>query len=453
MFGVAALATAMMMVSRAAAVVIALVGVAVLAPMAVRVNGRTGVTILASYVAWWLGKAQRRHMYISGAASAVSGKHRLPGLLAASQMWQVESGRYGHIGVVVIPATRHYTVTLRCDTDGLDLVDQEVIDQRVARFAGWLGSLCREPMIAQATCTVESAPDPGTRLALEVATTTRDDAPALARQVLDEVVATYPTGAATIHTRVSLTFTPQGKRRLSHQEMCREIAMRLPGLQASLIGTGVSTATPMSPSELAATVRAAYDPAIAVELARAGEGAGIEWEQAGPVAAREKWDHYIHDNGVSKTWGMEHAPRGIIAATLFARLTDPDGQLLRKRVSLVWRPYSPIEATNLVERDKKDARFEAGKKHRSTARDDVDVAAADQSASEEARGAGMTAFTVIVTATVSEDSELDEAETAVMSRAGQARFHLRPMNATQAAAFAATLPAGVVLPAHTTIQF
>jgi hypothetical protein len=60
---------------------------------------------------------------------------------------------------------------------------------------------------------------------------------------------------------------------------------------------------------------------------------------------------------------------------------------------------------------------------------------------------------VLVTATVADEKQLDEAAGIVRARAGEARLVLRPMYGCQAAGFAAGLPAGVVLPTHATIPF
>lgn len=451
-FVVMAIAGGLLAVSRVAAAIAAVVGVMALAPLALRFSGRTGLQVLAARVSWWLGRSRRQHIYRSGAASKVTSTHQLPGILARSVVYEVETGRNGRVGVVVVPQSRHYTMTLDCETEGMDLVDQAVIDARVARLAGWLSSLCREPMLAQAQITVETTPDPGTRLATEVATTTAADAPALARQVLEEVTRIYPTGSASVDTRVSLTFTPPPGRSWTPEAACREVAARLPHLVAGLAGTGASTIRPMTAAQLAAAVRAAYDPAAATALSQPDVPL-LDWTAAGPVAAIETWDHYRHDSGVSRTWGMVEAPRGTVFASTFSRLTDADPGLLRKRVSLIYRPYSPAESAQLVERDKRDARFLAGKKDRPSARDLVDVAAADQAAAEEAQGAGVVRFTVLVTATVADLDQLDDAESIVLARAGEARLWLRRMSGAQAAAFAAGLPAGVVLSTHATIPF
>jgi hypothetical protein len=451
-FIVMAIAAGLLAVSFYAALWTALVGLAALAPLAVRVHGRTGLQVLAARAAWWMGRSRRQHVYVSGVASQVTLSHRLPGILARSEVYEVETGRAGLIGVVVVPQSRHYTVTLRCAPEGVDLVDQSAIDARVGRLAGWLSALCREPMLVQAQVTVDTTPDPGTLLAAEVAGTTRPDAPPLARQVLDEVVRAYPTGSATVDTRVSMTFAPPAGRSWSHEEMCREIATRLPHFHAGLTGAGASAISPMTPAALARVLRGAYDPGATLDLAQA-EDAPIDWSQAGPVATREAWNSYRHDSGVSRSWGMVEAPRGVVFASTFARLTEPDPQLLRKRVTLIYRPYPPRESARLVESDKRDARFNAAQRPRPTARDMVDLAAAEQAAEEEAAGAGIIRFTVLVTATVDDESKLDDADAIIRARAGEARLFLRPMYGCQAAAFAAGLPAGVVLTTHATIPF
>ncbi|MEV0217849.1 SCO6880 family protein, partial [Micromonospora sp. NPDC050695] len=374
-------------VSPPAALITAITGLLVLAPLAIRINGRTGFQVITARVAWWLARSRRHHVYISGVASRVAAAHQLPGVLARSEVYEVETGRSGLVAVVVVPQSRHYTVTLRCAPEGMDLVDQAVIDARVGHLASWLAALSREPQLVQAQVTIETTPDPGTRLATEVAATSRPDAPALALQVLNEVVESYPAGSATVDTRVSLTYTAPPGRSMSHEDVCREVAARLPHLHAGLTGATGDGIIPMSARGLASVVRAAYDPAAALDLARDTQHTP-DWPQAGPVATRESWDSYRHDSGISRTWCLVEAPRGVVYSRLFSRLTDPDPQLLRKRVTMIYRPYSPGEAARLVESDKRDARFLAAKKHRPSARDLTDLAAAEQAAEEEATGAG-----------------------------------------------------------------
>jgi len=449
-FVVMTCAAGSLVLSKWLAIAIAIVGGLLLTPLALRYHGRTGAQILASHVLWQLGRRRRQHIYLTGLASPVSLAHRLPGILARSILWEVETGLREPLGVVIIPQSRHYTIVLRCQTEGMDLVDQAVVDQRVARMAQFLAALSREPMLEQAQVTIETTPDPGVALAEEVARTTVDDAPAAAKQVLADIVRSYPVGAAQVDTWVTLTFKPPTRGTWSHEAVCAEITTRLPSLVHTLLGAGASTVSPMAGEDLTLVVSSAYDP---VTAARAAVRVAPPWDSCGPVAAQESWDYYRHDSGVSRTWGMVEAPRGTVYSSAFSRLAEPDPKLLRKRVSIVYRPFSPGAAAVLVERDRKDAMFTAGKKRQATARDTVDIQAAEQAAHEEATGAGITRFTVLVTATVRDVADLDEAESLVLARAGEARISLRCMYRAQAAAFAANLPTGVVLPGHASIPF
>jgi hypothetical protein len=79
----------------------------------------------------------------------------------------------------------------------------------------------------------------------------------------------------------------------------------------------------------------------------------------------------------------------------------------------------------------------------------MNMAAAHQAATEEAAGAGLVRFGLIVTVTTTDATSLARASRAVTSLVGSARLKLRVALGNQAVAFAAGLPLGVVLPEHT----
>ena len=85
----------------------------------------------------------------------------------------------------------------------------------------------------------------------------------------------------------------------------------------------------------------------------------------------------------------------------------------------------------------------------------LEQGAAELTAEEEARGAGLVAFGMLVTATVADADLLDDpraavdaARAAVDNLAATARSQLRPVYGSQDSAFAAALPLGIVLDAH-----
>lgn len=420
----------------------------VLLPMVIQDrHGRNGLQTLTARAAWWSGRSQGWHLYRSGPLGITAfGTHRLPGLLAQSRLVEARDSYGRPFAMVVIPSTGHYTVVFECSADGAALVDPEQIDTWVAHWGHWLASLGLEPGLVAAGVTVETAPDIGTRLREEVQVNTDPRAPELARAALDEIVWNYPRGSARVSTRIAVTYAAAarpGAKRRDQDEMAREIGMRLPGLTSALEMTGAGAARPMTAMQLARAVRAAYDPESQSDL-EATEGADMRWQDVGPVATQEYWDHYVHDSGCSITWGMSEAPRGEVLSNVMTGLVAPHHDIARKRVTFLYRPHDPASAAHIVERDRKDTRFRLN----GAARDEVAVASSDQSALEEARGAGLTRFTILVTATVGSTEELALAAAAVDTLAPPARLRLRRMFGSQASAFAAALPLGIVLPDH-----
>jgi len=184
-----------------------------------------------------------------------------------------------------------------------------------------------------------------------------------------------------------------------------------------------------------------------VEEAGPGD-AGISWGDAGPVAAEESWDSYRHDEATSRSWFMVEAPRGHVFATSLHRLLAPHPDTTRKRVTMLYRPYRQAAAVRMVDRDHKDALFNATGRRVGRARDAISINAAEQTAAEEARGAGLVRFGIVVTATVTDPDDLATAATAIEHLGGASRLVLRPAFGQQATGFLAGLPLGVVLAAH-----
>ncbi|MCW2904711.1 MAG: hypothetical protein JWO67_6976 [Streptosporangiaceae bacterium] len=441
-----------MMIQVWAGVITAVVVAVILVPLVIQDrHGRNALQAMTARMAWWRGRSEGWHLYRSGPLGITAhGSCRLPGLLAASRLVDAQDAYGNPFGLLAIPSTGHYTVVMECGADGASLVDKEQIDTWVAYWGAWLSSLSFEPALVSASVTIETAPDLGHRLEREVSANIDPNAPALARQVLQEVMRNYPAGSAQVSTRVAVTYSaavrPGGKRR-DVPEMAREIGTRLPGLASGLAMTGAGNARAMTSQQLAKAVRVAYDPAAQSLLETLPPDQGPSWDDAGPAAAQESWDHYVHDSGASITWGMSEAPRGEVLSSVMTGLVSPHADIARKRVTLLYRPYDPGAAAKLVERDRKDARFRITGAN-TAARDTIAVTAADQSAREEAKGAGLVRFAMLVTATVRSVEDLPAASAAIDSLAPTARVQLRPMYGAQASAFAAALPLGIVLPDH-----
>ena len=427
-----------------------------LALLPLSVRDRFGRTLLARATArlsWQRGRSRGQHLYRSGPLGVTpGGAFLLPGLAASSEMLEGRDAYGRAFGVIALPSFGHYTAVFSCAADGASLVDAAQVDTWVAYWGAWLAALGHEPGLVAAQVVIEAAPDRGTGLEQEISRRLDTDAPALARQVMGEIVGSYPAGSAQITTRIAVTYSAAarpGAPRRSREEMVREIGTRLPGLGAGLAMTGAGESRPMSARALAEAVRIAYDPSVqsAVELAQSCGGTALTWQQAGPAASQEYWGHYLHDSAASVSFTMAEAPRGEVMSGVLSGLLAPHPAILRKRVALIYRPHDPATAARIVERDKRDAAFKLGGA-RLAARDAAAIAAAEQSAREEAKGAGVTRVAMIVTATVAGPEQLAAARAAIDVLAPPARVQLRVAYGAQAAAFAAALPIGIVLPHH-----
>ena len=77
--------------------------------------------------------------------------------------------------------------------------------------------------------------------------------------------------------------------------------------------------------------------------------------------------------------------------------------------------------------------------------------AAAATASEEASGAGLVNFGMLVTATILDRADAPDARAAIDNLASASRLRLRPVYGSQDSAFAAALPLGLVLTKHVKI--
>ncbi|GLB69106.1 SCO6880 family protein [Arthrobacter mangrovi] len=418
-------------------------------------HGQSVVDRVGTRLAFRLSKNSGTNLYRSGPLGVTPwGMYQLPGLAAQSTLYEFTDSYNRPFALLHVPATGHFTVIFSTEPDGASLVDPEQVDSWVANWGGWLAGLADEAGLDAAAVTVETAPDSGYRLRNEVDMNIDENAPEFAKAILREVVHTYPEGSATVRAWVSLTFNAclrAGSKKREPEDVARDLASRIPGLSARLQSTGAGIARPMPAQELCEVVRVAYDPPAALiidEAHAAGSPVSLSWGEVGPTATQANWDDYRHDSGFSASWTMTGAPRGSVNSSVLSRLLAPHGDIDRKRISLLYRPMDSARAAAVVERDQNNANVRITSGTRPSARALVDARSAVQTASEEARGAGLVNFGMIVTATVTDKERLAGAVAAIEQTSGTARVLLRRAYGAQDTAFAASLPLGLVLPAH-----
>jgi hypothetical protein len=311
---------------------------AVIVPLAIRTpDGRSGLTALADRAGWTARKLTGTTTTLTGPLSRESqGRFRLPGLLKNVEMLEGRDAYGRRFGVLHDQQAGTYSIVLDCDPDGGALVDADQVDLWVACWGGFLAGLAHEPGLAGASVIVETAPDPGTRLAAEVLPRLHPNAPAVAKDLMKEIVAAYPAASSETATFVTLTYRqPHGSRLATRgdrsADMVMNLATRIPQLAASLVASGGGEVRPVAAERLADVTRAAYDPAAAPLILRASAeqgGTGQEWADAGPVTTQETADFYLHDGFVSRSWVACEAPRGSVRSK---RAAGPAGALAADR--------------------------------------------------------------------------------------------------------------------------
>ena len=376
----------------------------------------------------------------------------LPGVLAPLMLLDAEDGYGGRYGIVLDRHTGMMTATLRVIPASPWLADRADADGWVANWGGWLSSLGYLPAVRWVTVTTDTAPEPGTALADQVAAALDPAAPLAARQIMGQLVDAAPAAAADVDTRVSVTFDPQASPSAlpGVAGAAAETGRMLYGLESALGTCGVSVLGRASAAEIAGIVRTAADPASRGEVNRllaqpARAGTGLGWAEAGPVGAEEAPDCYRHDSGISVTWCWREAPRQTVTSDVLARLVTPGAW--PKRVTMQYRPFPAAEATRVLQAEVSAAQFREVYRRRTgrdeTAREGADQARARQAAAEEAAGAGVGLISVYVTVTVTRDGDLPRAVAETEAAAESSKIRLRKMTYSQAAGWAATLPCGI----------
>jgi hypothetical protein len=433
------------LVSWVAAIGVASCAAALTVPLTIRTtDGRHGFAVIASRAGWTWRRVCGQTAHLSGPLTG--SRFTPPGLLAHAEVLEGRDAYARPFGVIRDTGVNTFTVVLECDPDGGALVDGEQVDAWVACWGGWLAELAHEPGLAGAAVIVETAPDPGTRLAAEVLPRLAPGAPEAARAVLTEITDSYPAASSDTRTYVTLTYRPTSKGRAA--DTVTNLAIRIPALAAGLSASGGGPVQLVPPHQIAEAVRVAYDPSAAptVLQTRTETGtANLEWADAGPVIARETADAYFHENAVSRSWVACEAPRGTVRSSVLRALLEPSPRITRKRIAVLYRPVDPASAARIVEADRRTAHFMAasstGLVH---ARASSAIRAAEQAAAEEAAGAGLTEFAIVVTATAESEAGLRAADAEIGNLAAASRLRLRVARGQQAAAFATGLPAGVL---------
>lgn len=392
------------------------------------------------------------------AGNAPDGSFRVPGLAADSELSDHVDIYNNPYAVLSFPRLNQHVVVFECYPMGNSLIDQGTINRAIDHWAAWLAYLGTEQRIIAASVTVETAMDSGLRLRRAVTSRMAEIAPTFARAVMGSILDNFRDSAPAINTKVSVTLSGKGLSRedeaLSRESAIAELATIIPTLREGLRTTGAgATVRSCTSSDLIDYVRVAYDPSAEPDieqLRNMGQGTDLRWEEAGPASARTSRDYYVHDGVVSTSWTMQDHPTSVIYDTALTGLLRPENRVLRKRVTILYRPEPAELTTKIVDRMENNANFAASMNQR-RARNRMVQAQAAQMSTEQARGAGLVRMGLVVTCTVPSTADLPMARQIINTQASSTRLVIRPAQGSQDAAFTASLPLGVSLPHHSLI--
>ncbi|MGW1765034.1 SCO6880 family protein [Streptomyces sp. NPDC002073] len=433
-----------------------------------RVMGLSADEWISLAVRHQIAVARRQNVFLSGALaprSADTGEQPmdLPGTLARARILDAPDGLGGRLGVVHDPITGDYTAIARVTYPGLALVDTDQQAARVAAWAGLLRSFCTEDTpVSRIAVHQRCLPDDGAALASWTQRHISPDAPAAAVQALAEVMEGAGPSASSRETYLSVTLAA-GRARLAirgaggGQVGAAAVLVReLHAMHQALSSASLHVTAWLSPREVAAAIRTAYDPDVQLSLATraaasqdpawTGLAPGIDPALAGPAAAESAWGVYRHDGAWSVSYQVRTWPQASVYATVLQPLLRPRINA-RRSLSLVYEPLGPRRARQELAKET-TKRHTARKLRARMGRDESEDERMEESVArrqdrERASGQGVVRMTAVITVTVTDVGELETACAEVQADAAASGLELRRMWGAQDTGFAAgALPLG-----------
>lgn len=439
---------------------IAVFGVTFL-PFIVRVyNGRSLVEVLYIYLLWRRAKNSGENIYRSSILSfsrldIKKSSCTLPGIASNLELFAYKSGKKSYIKedfvLLYSKATNHYTIVFQCDPNGLAPIDNDQIDVYVANWGRWLNSLSYEKDILGASVVVQCAKDFAKDFKDNLDDIVADKSPEFSVRVMEDIKEQYSSNelyrANTWITVTYLGYDSITRKKISSKKMFSKIEGIYYNLKNSLSSTGAGIVRPVQEQDLVKILRSAYDPSSQefLENLSKDDESYLSFKDAGPIAHQEFWDHYVHDSGISSSWVMREAPRGVVYSNVLNGIFRESKELFSKRFAIHYRNFSLEESSRIVEQNKRRAMQQVAEDKKRKAKNILEYRSAEQNAFEEAQGANLIRFSIVFTATVLKRDKLSDIERFVDGMSGVTRMRFSKAYGSQSAVFLSSLPLGINL--------
>lgn len=410
-------------------------------------GNRSLATMTRMFVQHQARRRRGEHVYLAGELSKVPGGfRRLPGTLARSVLVAGVDSDHQEFAALVDAPARTVTVLFDCQMTGQTPMTQEERNLKTAEWARWLALLSLSGDIEHVATIIAVRPGTGQLVAQEVEAIVAEDVPPVAAQIMEEAGQMLSVGVPEIVSHIAVTFHVDGEA-LNDNGFLDSLATRLPGLYRQLSWAGI-IAAPMDREETVARVHQFYNPPSEPdfeELAVMGLPHRLAWEDAGPGYARTRTGTYEHEGCTSVTFEMRDAPRSTFEDGLLTGLLSPHERIERKRVALVYRPFEAGKGVSRVEGEHRDAMVAANSsKSIRSANAELRLEHTDAARRAQARGAQLGRFSLFVTATVTDQEQLDRVEHDIVQLGAGASVRLQKMTRQQDTGFVTTCGVGQV---------
>jgi hypothetical protein len=353
------------------------------------------------------------------------------------------------IGVLTERSGRFATAVLACRVGSFSLLDRDAQERRLSRWGLVLSGAGGGP-IRRLQWIERTAPAQGDELARWVHEqrdpTIAPRGTAMIESYLEliststkvaqehEVLLAVQVDARRAHERRR---TPAVETLLEHTE---RVAQALEAAEVTVLGA-------LTPSQLAHTLRTAFDPYARAELsalraADPGDEGAPASGSAWPLGTRDSWDHYASDGAVHATYWISAWPRVEVSPMFMDSLLGHSTAV--RTVAVTFEPLPIDRSTREIEaavtRDRADRELRARFGQSETARQRQAAEATRRREAELAAGHGEVRLSGFITVSGRDTDELRRGCGEVIEHAARARLELRRLYGQQADAFTFTLP-------------
>jgi len=373
-----------------------------------------------------------------------AGTLALPGDAARLRQWlDPETGAV----MVHDPHAATLTAVIGVTHSAFVLLDPAEQERRVVSWGRVLATACRSGRIAALQVMERTLPDSGKGLAQWWDNHGTHDSSWTSRTYAELIDRAGPAGeqhASTISISLDMKASSRAARAAgggmkgSAAVLRQEVATLVAALRAADLSPGDW----LTPGDLAVTLRAAYDPAVAGALERHGD-LGRDLAAAGPVAVTESWGSLRSDSADHCVLWISEWPRSLVFPGFLAPLLLSSG--IRRTFTLLYTPMRTDRAARDIRKKKTEYISDAAQRQKIGQIEDAQQSAEYQDVLRQeadlTAGHGVLRCTGLVVVSASDPDELERGVAVIEQAAIQASCETRRLWGQQAQAFAsAALP-------------